>query len=125
MKKAVRQIVVKGAAVAASAGLILSAAAPAHAGRSVPATYNGGTGIYFKYSASTDNFCIKASTKARTAEVEFYRSGVSYPYAGIVLGPENGWGCVDLTDTFRQDERVRFKLINKTTGRISNGYITI
>lgn len=127
MGKINRRLALNTAAIASIAGITLGMAAPAHAGSSIPKTYNGGTGISYAYYASTNTFCIDPSKSARLATVSFSHIGTpKSEELTLSAWSTQGWFCSsNLTGFFREDERVRFKLTNRTTGKTSVGYLYV
>ena len=113
----------------------------AHAGVSIPKTFNGATGVDFQYFASVDKFCISATPVQPKAV--FYdaatgkRVGLSVYNGWYSYYTEHFWGTRDgstLCGKFvnvRQNQRIKFSLESITTGppyRIygpSFGYLTV
>lgn len=91
-------------------GTAVAGAAPANAGTSIGSTYNGASHIYYKFYASTNQFCIKQNVgSGYTAAVVFYVDGKALIQFGS--GAYRDYRCIDL-DKYGdvEGERVTFKL---------------
>ncbi len=110
-------------------GTAVAGAAPANAGTSIGATYNGASHVYYKFYASTNTFCIKKKyDKSYTASVGFYSNGKFI----VSIGTDrfDQWYCKDL-DKYGSFEgkTLKFKLQmwhkSKSVFRASNGYVFV
>ncbi|WP_418909029.1 hypothetical protein [Glutamicibacter endophyticus] len=108
-------------------GSAVAGAAPANAGTSIPSTYNGGTGLYYKFYASTNTFCIKHNNPDGTAVAQFERGSTTHYFLYAAYG--SGWNCANLTynNPLNEGDYVKFTLIMHSDDpmRRSSGYITI
>jgi hypothetical protein len=71
-----RKLTTSAIALGVLAGGGLAAAPAAQAGTSIGSTYNGASHIYYKFYASTNQFCAKHTGKNQTHEVAFYNHGI-------------------------------------------------
>ncbi|WP_404291103.1 hypothetical protein [Glutamicibacter arilaitensis] len=107
-------------------GTAVAGAAPANAGTSIGSTYNGASHIYYKFYASTNEFCIKQKVgRGYTANVAFYVNGNALIQLGT--GVFDSWSCIDLDKYGKvESKRVTFKLYMMNSGghvfRSSTGY---
>lgn len=109
--------------------LVAGAVLPANAGTSIPATYNGGSHISYKFYASTNTFCIKKyEIHDSSAQVSFEFDG-DRRYVIHTSLPDN-WKCGVLTDHgMREGQRIKFTLAMYWNSEIqhsrSSGYVYI
>ena len=92
-----RKVLGSLAAFGVAGGIAVGVAFPAEAGTSIPTTYNAGTKIYFKYYASTNNFCVmQRVSKYHAARVTF-DNPVGQFYFRNKLAPGT-WSCITLSE---------------------------
>ncbi|MCK6108476.1 hypothetical protein KZX18_00565 [Micrococcus luteus] len=115
----------KLAAATAALGLAVAAAAPAQAS-TIPNTYNGGTHIWYSYSDSSNDFCIKKGGPApfpTTIGVRFYNS--SGAWEGTVKTTlDRTRVCVDVPGLtgLRENAYVKFTLFNSRGAKSSASF---
>jgi hypothetical protein len=104
-----RKLTTSAIALGVLAGGGLAAAPAAQAGTSIGSTYNGASHIYYKFYASTNQFCAKHTGKNQTHEVAFYKNGKWKD--SIFHTGRNEWTCSKLTDHgIKEGDRIKFTL---------------
>lgn len=127
MKRTLTKIITAGAAILGlAAGSMLVTAGPAAAGTSISRTYNGATGMYYTYYASTNDFCIEAPKSLEYAEVTF-GTNAGYGRYSVSSGEKN---CIEIVDPqigISEGERVDFALLSMKTmsspAKVSRGVV--
>ena len=109
------------AAFLGTAGLAVAAPTAAHAGTSVPPTYNAGTGVTWAYYASTDNLCIKRPIVGEGGYIAHAHGSISAQNA-----KRGKWRCMNMKEAgAREDHRVKIFLHGTRTTPVTTSTTTI
>lgn len=93
-----------------AAGATVVAAPAAQAGTSIGTTKNAKTGDWYKFYASTNQFCVKTTYDKYIAETKFYLSGkLKYTLKST---KRDRWACATLTKHgMKEGQRIKFALV--------------